>query len=162
MVTAFAFSLLSVGVAGAASGTKWGIAGGQLGYLYNPPNHNGEDAKQDSGTPVRALHSGCVFRVKDTGSVGGYNQEITVRYNEKGSMGKRWVLYGHTREGSMLRDGACFKRGEQLARVGTRSDSNGSVAHAHIQVWETAAAATGYKNSEALNPAATRKTYGEL
>lgn len=153
--------VMSAGIAG-ASHTRWGIPDGKLGYLFNPPNHYGEDVKQSPGTVIRALHSGCVYRVKDHDRVRGYHQEITVRYNAKGSMGRRWVLYGHVKEGSMRNKGTCFKRGAILARIGTRSDANGTPPHAHVQVWKREYAARYYSNDAAINPAPVRRKYGEL
>lgn len=151
--------VMSAGIAG-ASHTKWGVPNGRLGWLFNPPHHYGEDVKQSPGTVIRALHSGCVYRADN--SVQGYHQEITVRHNAKGSMGRRWVLYGHVKEGSMRNKGTCFKRGAILARIGTRSDANGSPPHAHVQVWKREYAARYYKNDAAINPAPVRRKYGEL
>jgi murein DD-endopeptidase MepM/ murein hydrolase activator NlpD len=151
---------MSAGIAG-ASHTRWGIPNGKLGWLFDPPNHYGEDVKQSPGTLIRALHSGCVYRVKDHDRVSGYHQEVTVRYNAKGSMGRRWVLYGHVKEGSMRKKGSCFKRGAILARVGTKSDGYGT-AHAHVQIWKSEYAARYYKNGAAINPAPVRRKYGEL
>jgi hypothetical protein len=152
--------VMSAGIAG-ASHTKWGVPNGRLGYGFNPPNHYGEDVKQSPGTVIRALHSGCVYRVRDHNSVSGYHQEITVRYNAKGSMGRRWVLYGHVKEGSMRRNGSCFRRGDILARIGTKYDGSG-IPHAHVQVWKREYAARYYNNGAAVNPAPVRKKYTEL
>jgi murein DD-endopeptidase MepM/ murein hydrolase activator NlpD len=156
---ALAALVMSAGIAG-ASHTKWGIPNGKLGYGFNPPNHYGEDVKQSPGTVIRALHSGCVYRARN--DVSGYRQEITVRYNSKGSMGRRWVLYGHVKEGSMRRTGTCFRRGAILARIGTSSDALGTTPHAHVQVWKTEKAARYYNNRAAINPAPVRRKYTEL
>jgi hypothetical protein len=149
----------AAGIAGAA-GTRWGIPGGKLGNGFNPPRHNGEDVLQNQGTVIKALHRGCVLRADN--SVSGYNQEITVRYDAKGDMSRRWVLYGHVLQGSQRKDGSCFKRGDVLAKIGTRSDALGSTPHAHVQVWKSKSDAVGYNNSKAINPAPVRQKYGEL
>ena len=154
-----AFMVGAAGIAGAA-GTRWGVPDGELGNGFNPPRHYGEDVLQDRGTVIRALHRGCVFRVDN--NVQGYEQEITVRYEPKGDMDQRWVLYGHVLQDSQRREGSCFNRGDVLARIGTRTDSLGSTPHAHVQVWKTRADAAGYNNGKAINPAPVRQNYGEL
>lgn len=159
VILMLAFVVGAAGIAGAA-GTRWGIPGGKLGNGFNPPRHNGEDVLQDQGTVIKALHRGCVFRADN--SVQGYEQEITVRYDAKGDMGRRWVLYGHILQDSQRKDGACFQRGDVLAKIGTRSDALGSPPHAHVQVWKTKADAVAYNNSKAINPAPVRQKYGEL
>jgi murein DD-endopeptidase MepM/ murein hydrolase activator NlpD len=154
-----AIVVVGAGIAGAA-GTKWGIPGGKLGNGYNPPRHNGEDILQSRGTVIKALHRGCVVMVDN--SVQGYNQVITVRYEAKGDMGQRWVLYGHVLQGSQRKEGSCFRRGDVLAKIGTRSDALGSPPHAHIQVWKNKSSAFAYDNPETMNPAPVRQAYGEL
>ena len=151
-----------VGVAGiaGAAGTRWGIPNGDLGYGFKPNKHYGEDVLQNQGTVIKALHRGCVV-VADN-SVDGYNQVITVRYDAKGDMGQRWVLYGHILQGSQRKEGSCFKRGDVLAKIGTRSDALGSTPHTHVQVWKTKSDAVYYRNPEAINPAPVRQAYGEL
>lgn len=147
------------GIAGAA-GTRWGIPKGEMGSGYRAGSHNGEDVFQSKGTVIRALHRGCVFRVDNT--VQGYEHEITVRYEAKGSMRPRWVLYGHILRGSQRKEGACFRRGDVLARVGDREDALGTPPHAHVQVWKNKSDATYYRNSEAIDPAPIRQKYGEI
>jgi hypothetical protein len=149
----------AAGIAGAA-GTRWGVPGGKLGNGFNPPRHYGEDVLQNQGTVIKALHRGCVMRVDN--SVSGYEQEITVRYDAKVNMGQRWVLYGHVLKGSQRRDGSCFKRGDVLAKIGSRSDALGSTPHAHVQVWKNKSDAVYYRNGDTVNPAPVRQNYGEL
>jgi hypothetical protein len=151
--------VVGAGIAGAA-GTRWGVPGGKLGNGYNPPRHNGEDILQSRGTAIKALHRGCVMEVDN--DVSGYNQVITVRYEAKGDIGQRWVLYGHVLQGSQRKEGSCFRRGDVLAKIGTRSDALGSTPHAHIQVWKSKSNALYYRNEETINPAPVRQAYGEL
>jgi murein DD-endopeptidase MepM/ murein hydrolase activator NlpD len=153
-----AIVVVGAGIAGAA-GTKWGIPGGKLGTGYRS-GHNGEDVLQGQGTVIKALHRGCVVLVDN--DVQGYHQVITVRYEAKGDMGQRWVLYGHVLQGSQRKEGSCFRRGDVLAKIGTRSDAMGSTPHAHIQVWKSKSNAVYYRNDETINPAPVRQKYGEL
>lgn len=154
--------------------TLWGVPKGRMshrfnqyipGYSWSPDSrHKGEDIQQKPRTPVYALHSGCVYRMRDDGSVSGYHQEITVRYHrKKGKVGPRYVLYGHMLRGSLRQPGTCFKRGAYLGRIGTRRDSNGTPPHAHIQAWSTKRAADSYTQGRGLvNPRNLRLAYGEL
>jgi hypothetical protein len=154
-----AIVVVGAGIAGAA-GTKWGIPGGKLGNGYKRGQHNGEDILQSRGTVIKALHRGCVVLVDN--DVSGYHQVITVRYKAKGDMGRRWVLYGHVLQGSQRKEGSCFRRGDVLAKIGTRADAMGSTPHAHIQVWKSKSNAVAYDNPETINPAPVRQAYGEL
>lgn len=161
LAVALVLAILAVGAGiAAAAGTRWGVVGGKMGNGYDRGQHNGEDVLQGQGTAIKALHRGCVVLVDN--SVQGYNQVITVRYERKGDMGRRWVLYGHVLKGSQRKESSCFRRGDVLAKVGSRADALGSTPHAHVQAWKSKSNAFYYRNDQTINPAPVRQAYGEL
>lgn len=140
--------------------TFWGVEGGRsvcgfgAGCSIAQKPHAGDDVLGEVGTDILALAEGVVYRSRN-GGVSGYHQEITVRYDVR-SVSKFvdyiWVLYGHCLKNSILPVGARVKRGQRIAKVGTRADAMGTIPHAHIQMWTREADAAWYSNPKATNP----------
>jgi murein DD-endopeptidase MepM/ murein hydrolase activator NlpD len=134
----------------------FGVYKGKLvsGFNHSRPNapaqrlHKGWDVVAATGTYIRALGDGVVIRVRDSDSVSGYHQEITVYYESA----KTYVLHGHVARGIPLRAGREFRQGDILGAVGTSYDAMGTSPHLHAQCWKTDAGMRNYSADSAIDP----------
>lgn len=130
-----------------------------VGYGYASRwqgSHRGEDIVSPTGTPILAIADGEVLKVWN-GGVSGYHQAIVISYPALGVD----VLYGHIGKSTMLTQGKKFRRGEVIAKVGTRADAANTDPHAHVQValasnrFKTLQLGTAF-NSVAIDPRPVR------
>jgi hypothetical protein len=152
--------------------TLWGVHRGYIvprtGYYKSwRPNypyqktHWGEDVYNPTNNPVWNLKRGIVYRVRDFGSVDGYNQEITLYYPDDGI----YLLVGHVRAGVSWawEPGDVIERGWVIAHGGTVADSiYDDYVHQHFQVWADQKSVDKYVNENALSPEDWRKRFAEL
>lgn len=147
-------------------GTVWGVSDVEyiVPFHYRRQTshglqnlHKGEDVVASEGASILALADGRVVRLREGRPDSGYWQDFTVFYPSV----KKYVLYGHVMRGASLAEGARFKKGQRISRIGTLRDALNTTEHTHVQVWNTEAAMLAFDNSAAINPKNVRLALGE-
>jgi len=108
------------------------------------PGHNGVDIAQPSGTPIRAVAAGAIYR--KAYQPGGAGYYVAVKH-----AGNVYTRYHHLRAHSPLNVGAAVSAGQIIGYVGATGNATGN--HLHFEVHQG-----GYEHH--TNPAAFMRAHG--
>lgn len=112
----------------------------------NRPSHGGIDIAEPSGTAIRSVAAGTIYRKAfESGGAGYY---VTVRH-----AGNVFSQYHHLRSHSFLNEGASVQAGQTIAYVGRTGNATGN--HLHLEI-----RSGGSSSGNRVNPASFMRSRG--